>query len=66
MMFDFVRARSREARFRVLQKISTKSETKKKLGDLGWVEYRELKKGSEAFNEIHNGTCIAPKIILIP
>ena len=40
--------------------------TKKKLGDLGWVEYRELKKGSEAFNEIHNGTCIAPKIILIP
>ena len=40
--------------------------TKKKLGDLGWIEYRELKKGSEAFNEIHNGTCIAPKIILIP
>tara|TARA_B100001173_G_scaffold113233_1_gene98136 strand:- start:173 stop:1177 length:1005 start_codon:yes stop_codon:yes gene_type:complete len=40
--------------------------TKKKLGNLGWIEYRELKKGSEAFNEIHNGTCIAPKIILIP
>ena len=40
--------------------------TKKKLGDLGWIEYRELKKGPEAFNEIHNGTCIAPKIILIP
>ena len=38
----------------------------KKLGDLGWVEYRDLKKGSEAFNEIHNGTCVAPKIILIP
>ena len=38
----------------------------KKLGDLGWIEYRDLKKGSEAFNEIHNGTCIAPKIILIP
>ena len=27
----------------------------KKLGDLGWIEYRDLKKGSEAFNEIHNG-----------
>jgi len=38
----------------------------KKLGDLGWIEYRDLKKGSEAFQEIHNGTCIAPKIILIP
>ena len=40
--------------------------TEKKLGDLGWIEYRDLKKGSEAFNEIHNGTCVAPKIILIP
>ena len=40
--------------------------SKKKLGDLGWIEYRDLKKGSEAFNEIHNGTCVAPKIILIP
>ena len=38
----------------------------KKLGDLGWIEYRDLKKGSAAFNEIHNGTCVAPKIILIP
>ena len=38
----------------------------KKLGNLGWIEYRDLKKGSEAFREIHNGTCIAPKIILIP
>ena len=40
--------------------------TEKKLGDLGWIEYRDLKKGAEAFNEIHNGTCVAPKIILIP
>ena len=40
--------------------------SEKKLGDLGWIEYRDLKKGSEAFNEIHNGTCVAPKIILIP
>ena len=38
----------------------------KKLGDLGWIEYRDLKKGSEAFQEIHDGTCVAPKIILIP
>ena len=40
--------------------------TNKKLGDLGWIDYRDLKKGSEAFEEIHNGTCIAPKIVLIP
>ena len=40
--------------------------SEQKLGDLGWIEYRDLKKGSEAFNEIHNGTCVAPKIILIP
>ena len=39
---------------------------KKILGDLGWIEYRDLKKGSDAFKEIHNGTCVAPKIILIP
>ena len=38
----------------------------KKLGNLGWIEYRDLKKGSEAFQEIHNGTCVAPKIILEP
>ena len=38
----------------------------KKLGDLGWIEYRELKKGSEAFKEIHDGSCVAPKIILTP
>ena len=40
--------------------------TEKKLGDLGWIEYRDLKKGSDAFNELHNGACVAPKIILIP
>jgi len=37
-----------------------------KLGDLNWIEYRELSKGATAFEEIHNGTCSAPKIILIP
>ena len=36
------------------------------LGKLEWIEYRELKKGADAFKEIHNGTCSAPKIILIP
>ena len=40
--------------------------TDKKLGQLNWIEYRDLKKGADAFKEIHNGTCIAPKIILIP
>ena len=39
---------------------------KKKLGKLDWIEYRELKDGAEAFKEIHNGKCIAPKIILLP
>ena len=38
----------------------------KKLGLLDWIEYRELKNGANAFKEIHEGTCIAPKIILIP
>jgi len=36
------------------------------LGKLEWIEYRELNKGAEAFKEIHDGTCSAPKIILIP
>ena len=40
--------------------------TNKILGSLEWIEYRELKKGAEAFKEIHDGTCVAPKIILIP
>ena len=38
----------------------------KKLGSLNWVEYRELKDGVNAFFEIHNGTCVSPKIVLIP
>ena len=37
----------------------------KKIGNLGWIEYRELKDGFGAFKDIHNGTCIAPKIILL-
>ena len=38
----------------------------KKIGSLDWIEYRELKNGANAFKEIHDGTCVAPKIILIP
>ena len=37
----------------------------KKLGNLSWIEYRELKDGSSAFKQIHNGSCAAPKIILL-
>jgi threonine dehydrogenase-like Zn-dependent dehydrogenase len=40
--------------------------SKKKIGSLDWIEFRELKKGAEAFKQIHDGTCVAPKIILIP
>ena len=36
------------------------------LGELEWIEFRELKNGSEAFKQIHDGTCAAPKIILLP
>ena len=39
---------------------------KKKIGSLDWIEYRELKEGAKAFEQIHNGSCIAPKIVLIP
>ena len=40
--------------------------TQKKIGSLDWIEYRDLKQGAEAFKQIHHGSCIAPKIILIP
>ena len=35
------------------------------IGSLKWIEYRELKEGSLAFKEIHNGSCVSPKIILL-
>ncbi len=38
----------------------------KDIGDLNWIEYRELKNGASAFKEIHDGTCSAPKIVLLP
>ena len=37
----------------------------KKIGSLDWIEYRELKEGSSAFKEIHEGSCAAPKIVLL-
>jgi threonine dehydrogenase-like Zn-dependent dehydrogenase len=37
----------------------------KEIGSLNWIEYRKLKEGSLAFKEIHNGSCAAPKIILL-
>ena len=38
----------------------------KEIGNLDWIEYRDLKKGAEAFKQIHDGTCAAPKIVLLP
>tara|TARA_B100001250_G_scaffold413496_1_gene447841 strand:- start:2170 stop:3174 length:1005 start_codon:yes stop_codon:yes gene_type:complete len=38
----------------------------KDIGELNWIEYRELKNGAKAFKEIHDGTCAAPKIVLLP
>jgi len=40
--------------------------SKNKIGDLKWIEFKNLSTGAEAFKEIHDGTCSAPKIILIP
>ena len=37
----------------------------KRIGSLDWIEYRELKDGSSAFKEIHDGSCTAPKIVLL-
>jgi len=39
---------------------------KNEIGDLNWIEFRDLSKGAEAFKQIHDGTCSSPKIILIP
>jgi len=37
----------------------------KDIGNLSWIEYRQLKEGSSAFKEIHDGKCTSPKIILL-
>ena len=34
------------------------------LGDLGWIERRPLSAGGEAFSELLQGSCPAPKIVL--
>ena len=38
----------------------------KELGNLAWLDYRQLKDGANAFREIHDGTTASPKIILLP
>ena len=38
----------------------------RQIGKLDWIEYRELKKGAEAFKQIHDGSCSSPKIVLLP
>tara|TARA_B100001057_G_scaffold49243_1_gene43904 strand:+ start:2712 stop:3716 length:1005 start_codon:yes stop_codon:yes gene_type:complete len=38
----------------------------KEIGSLDWIEFRDLKNGGDAFKQIHDGTCVAPKIILLP
>ena len=40
--------------------------SKNLIGNLDWIEFRDLSKGVDAFQQIHNGTCSSPKIILIP
>ena len=40
--------------------------SKNEIGDLDWIEFRSLSKGAEAFKQIHDGSCSAPKIILLP
>jgi len=40
--------------------------SKKEIGPLNWIEFRDLKNGGDAFKQIHDGTCVAPKIILLP
>jgi len=39
--------------------------TNKEIGSLNWIEYRKLKDGFGAFKQIHDGTCVSPKIILL-
>jgi len=47
-------------------KLSLDMLIEKKLGDLSWVDYRSLKKGANAFKEIHDGIISSPKIVLLP
>ena len=36
------------------------------IGDLSWVETRALSEGAKAFQDIHDATTAAPKIVLLP
>ena len=45
--------------------ISWKS-SNKDIGKLEWIQYRDLQKGGDSFKQIHDGTCSAPKIVLLP
>jgi threonine dehydrogenase-like Zn-dependent dehydrogenase len=47
-------------------KLSLDMLIEKKLGDLSWLDYRPLKDGAKAFQEIHDGETASPKIILQP
>jgi len=38
----------------------------KEIGSLDWIEFTDLKNGGDAFKQIQEGSCVAPKIILIP
>jgi threonine dehydrogenase-like Zn-dependent dehydrogenase len=38
----------------------------KDIGPLDGIEFIDLKNGGDAFKQIHNGSCVAPKIILLP
>ena len=37
----------------------------KEIGSLDWIQYKKLKDGASAFKQIHDGSCSAPKIILL-
>ena len=38
----------------------------KDIWPLDWIAFRELTNGDNAFKQIHEGTCVAPKLILLP
>jgi L-iditol 2-dehydrogenase len=37
-----------------------------RLGDLGWIDRRELKSGAAAFDDLEHGRSAASKIVLVP
>ena len=65
-IFDFRKTTLQEVMFIGTYCYTNKILNNKEIGDLNWIEFRELRKGAEAFKQIHDGTCSSPKIILIP